>query len=68
MTVPSGAGGLGGDIHFITVNEARTVVTFLIVDVSACGAEVEEFSESLKETMRALVDQRDNSVLLTGLN
>ncbi len=68
LTVPSGAGGVGGDIHFITVNDARTVVTFLVVDISGHGAEVQELSESLEEMMRALVDEPDNSVLLAELN
>lgn len=68
LTVPSGAGGVGGDIHFITVNDARTVVTFLVVDISGHGPEVGEFSERLEETMQALVDEPDNSVLLTELN
>ncbi len=68
LTVPSGEGGVGGDIHFITVNEAQTVVTFLVVDISGHGAEVEELSESLEQTMRTLVDEPDNSVLLTELN
>ncbi len=68
LSVPSGAGGVGGDIHFITVNETKTVVTFLVVDISGHGAEVGELSESLEETMRTLVDEPDNSVLLTELN
>lgn len=68
LSVPSGAGGVGGDIHFITVNESQTLVTVLVVDISGHGAEVRDLSEGLEETMRTLIDEPDNGLLLKDLN
>jgi len=68
LTVPAGAGPVGGDIHFIVTNATGTLVTFLVVDVSGHGPAVAELSESLETTVRELMDEPGNSALLTELN